>query len=113
MTEWYEELDSISKALLDQALDRLGQVDMEALPGLIAGSKRGFPHIRKLQVGGKVRLRPLLCTGPQDKRRELTFLVPAFERNGRFDPPDAVEQAERRRIEVEGAEERRRRYDRQ
>lgn len=112
MTLWYEELDHVSQALLDQALDRLEQVDADALPALFAGAKKGYPHIRKLQLGGKVRLRPLLCTGPQDKRKELTLLMPAFERNGKFDPNDAVEQADKRREEVERDETRRIPYER-
>ncbi len=64
MTPWHQGLDHVSQALLDQALDRLEQANAEALPGLLAGTKKGYPHVRKLQLGGKVRLRPLLCTGP-------------------------------------------------
>lgn len=112
MTAWTAELDHVSRALLDQALDRLEQSDAEALPRQLAGAKSGFPHIRKLQLGGRVRLRPLLCTGPQDKREELTFLVPAFERNGKFDPANAVQQADERRLAVEADETRRIPYDR-
>lgn len=112
MTPWYEGLDYVSQALLDQALDRLEQVDADALPALLAGAKKGYPHIRKLQLGGKVRLRPLLCTGPHDKREELTFLMPAFERNGKFDPTDAVQQADKRREEVESDEAKRIPYER-
>jgi hypothetical protein len=102
MTEWERELEregrnAASLALLDQALDRLEQADFEELPRMIAGTLPRYPDIRKLQLGGRVRLRPLLCTGPENKREELTFLMPAFERNWIFDPKDAVEQADRRR----------------
>lgn len=102
MTDWQKELKQEGKsgtslALLEQALDRLEQASFEELPRLVAGTRPQYPDIRKLQLGGKIRLRPLLCTGPIEKRAELTFLVPAFERNGQFDPKDAVEQADRRR----------------
>jgi hypothetical protein len=111
MTDWYRDLDETSQALLDQALDRLEQARQEDLPGLIKGTSGGR-EIRKLQVGGKIRLRPLLCTGPQDKVRELTFLMPAFERNWKFDPADAVEQAETRRRALLEDRSRRRIYER-
>jgi hypothetical protein len=102
LTEWRRKLEregveGMSLSLLDNALDQLEEVEHEALPRLIAGTWPRYPEIRKLQLGGKVRLRPLLCIGPASKRTELTFLMPAYERNGRFDPRDAPEQADRRR----------------
>jgi hypothetical protein len=103
MTEWEgglgkEGKNAASLALLDQALDRLEQADFDDLPRMIAGTLPRYPEIRKLQIGGKVRLRPLLCTGPINKREELTFVMPAYERNWQFDPKDAVEQADKRRL---------------
>ena len=75
----------------------LEEVHHSALPGLIAGTWPQHPEIRKLQLGGKVRLRPLLCTGPFDKLHELTFLIAAYERNGKYDPKGAPKKADRRR----------------
>lgn len=66
------------------------------MPGLIAGPIKHMPNIYKLQVGGKVRLRPLLCRGPVNKNAELTFLVGATERDGLFHPPGVKALAEER-----------------
>jgi hypothetical protein len=114
MKEWEEKLarQGDSLALLEQALDRLEQARPEDLPHLIAGPLSSHHELYKLQVGGKIRLRPILCRGPADKRRELTFLVPAYERNWKFDPPDAVKRAQRRLNEIKADPEKRRRYDR-
>jgi len=84
----------------DQAADRLSQASPEALPGFVAGPLIGYRHLYKLRLGGKVRLRPILCKGPIEPERELTFLVPAFERGGRIEPADALAKADRRRQEV-------------
>jgi hypothetical protein len=84
----------------EQAVDRLSQAAPESLPGIVAGPLRGHRHLYKLRLGGKVRLRPLLCKGPLEPERELTFLLPAFERDGRLHPADALAKADRRRQEI-------------
>ena len=70
------------------------------MPGLIDGPIKGYPHIYKLKIGGKVRLRPLLCKGPIDPDTELTLLFGATERDWKFDPEDAPVIAETRRLEI-------------
>ena len=70
------------------------------IPGLVEGPIRGFRHIYKLKIGGKVRLRPLLCKGPIDNENELTLLMGATERDYRYDPFNAPSTAENRRQEI-------------
>jgi len=97
---------------LDHALDRLEQAAAASLPGFFVGPLASYRHIYKLRLGGRVRLRPLLCREPIEPERELTFLIPAFERNWKLDPPDAPAKAERRRQEILFDGSRRRRYER-
>jgi hypothetical protein len=101
---WRDRLQVAQQAQLDQKLDVLARADNEMLPGLIAGPLRvkgvKYPHIYKLQIGGKVRLRPLLCRGPFDADKEITLLVGATERDGKFDPAGAPDQAVVRREEI-------------
>lgn len=86
---------------LDQALDRLEQTsNPDKLPGIFVGPVAPSRHVYKLRLGGKVRLRPMLCLGPVDNPKELTFLIGAFERNWKLDPPDAVQRADERRDEI-------------
>jgi hypothetical protein len=62
---WRRTLQKVECVLLDEKINSLRLAGVEALPGLVAGPiKEGgvkFPHIRKMQIGGKFRLRPLLC----------------------------------------------------
>ena len=101
---WRDRLAVAQRAQLDQKLTMLSGAAVDLLPGLIAGplSIKGkkYAHVYKLQIGGKVRLRPLLCKGPADPNRELTLLVGAFERGGELDPISAPQTAVERRQEV-------------
>ena len=55
----------------------------------------------KIKGGGPVRQhRFMLCRGPVDKNSEVTLLVPAFEKDGKLEPADALEQALQRGEEV-------------
>ena len=103
---WQDGLPTPQRAQLDEKLFTLeGTSDLSLLPGLIAGPIKHRPHIYKLRVGGKVRLRPLLCRGPFDPDVELTFLASATERDNVLEPPGALDIAERRRTEVISNEE--------
>ena len=115
LTEWMAQLKDKGNddyAHMEHALDRLGQAKPSDLPGILRGTTPQTRQIYKLQLGGKVRLRPLWCRGPMDKTTELTFLFPAYERNGVFDPPDAPGQAENRRLQIIGDPTKRRLYER-
>lgn len=110
-TEWRRSLQTAQQAQLDQKLDQLGQVDdPEILPDILAGT-REEKHIFKLKLGGKVRLRPMVCRGPLDQKREITLLYPAYERDWHYDPPNAPARAEQRRQEILADPSRRRLYE--
>jgi hypothetical protein len=112
MTAWRLGLQNVQRRQLDQLLDRLEQVDDPAFAArLMAGPV--VQHIYKLQVGGGVRLRPMLCFGPIDISTELTLLCPATERDGQLVPGDAPARAQLLRAEIlEHHPHRRRAFDR-
>lgn len=109
--KWRDGLPIPQRGQLDEKLNTLADTsDLTLLPGLIAGPIKYCPHIYKLQVGGKVRLRPLLCRGPFNAEEELTLLVPATERDHVLDPPGVLDTAKRRREEVMENEDYRAKY---
>lgn len=100
----------MQQAQLDQKLDQLEQVnDPALLPALLVGTSQ--IHVYKLRIGGKIRLRPMVCRGTGDPKLEITLLHPAYERDGRLDPQDAPERAEQRRQEILADPSRRKRYE--
>ncbi len=107
----------MERALLDQKIEQLEKVDdPNQLPGLLVGTgekkrKKKTPQIFKLQIGGKIRLRPMVCKGPSDPNREITLLYPALERDFKLVPRDAPERAEQRRQEILADPRRRRPYE--
>lgn len=116
LTRWRAGLQPAQRAQLDQKTLLLEQTEPENLPGLWAGpiTDRGVkcPRIYKLRIGGKVRLRPLLCRGPLARdRAALTFLAGAQERGGRFRPEGAPRRAIERRTGLISGRDRRRRYE--
>lgn len=101
LSEWRSGMPGTERALLDSKIGVLAATKNPALlPNFMVGpiSVRGrkFPEIYKLKIGGKVRLRPLLCKGPINKELDITFLFGAYERNGVFDPQDAPATATKR-----------------
>lgn len=112
ITEWRRSLQSAERALLDQHLEDLEEFDDPShLPGLFFGSRKKAPHIIKIKIGGKIRLRPMACRGPIDLNREVTILFAAVERDGKLVPTDAPERAEKRWLEIRSDQNRRRRYE--
>lgn len=102
---WRDNQQVPQRIQFDEKLDSLASAGPELLPGLIAGplrikGKGKFPHIYKLQMGGKIRLRPLLCRGTKDFNAEVTLLIGATERDGQFEPLNAPEKADSRRQEI-------------
>lgn len=100
LAAWSRSLDSKYRAMLHRRLKALEETEPSLVPGLVEGPIRGHPHIYKLKIGGKVRLRVLLCKGPIDNNKELTFLMGATERDYKWDPPNAPTIAEARRQEI-------------
>lgn len=98
---WTKGLEKKYRAMLNRKLKALeDETEPGLLPGLVDGPIRGYPHIYKLKIGGKVRLRPLLCKGPIDNDTELTLLFGATERDWKFVPENAPALAEDRRQEI-------------
>ena len=81
-----EALSRRDRAILNQKLDRLAQMDFDLARGtkLLAGPVHA--HIYKLRVFGDVMLRPMLCKGPLRPDREYTVPVGAVERDGKLRP---------------------------
>ena len=67
-------------------------------PQLLTGTKSR--NIKKLQIKGRLQLRPLLCRGPINMEQEYTFLLGAIERNYKYEPRDAIKKAETNRTNL-------------
>lgn len=99
--KWTQCLESRYRAMLNRKLKALeDETERGLLPGLIDGPLKGHPHIYKLRLGGRVRLRPMLCKGPVNNDTELTLLIGATERDSKFDPINAPVLAVARRDEI-------------
>jgi len=94
-------LTTRDRAVLNQKLDRLRQMDFDLAIGtkLLAGPIEKQRHIYKLVIHGNVMLRPLLSRGPIDPEAEYTLLLGAIERGGKL-PREAPQQAEDNRLTV-------------
>src|SRR5712691_3512216 len=94
-----EKLTTRDRAILNQKLDRLCQMDFELAVGtkLLAGPI--YKHIYKLVIHGDVMLRPMLCRGPIAINTEYTLLLGAIEKNWKL-PQNASKQAEKNRLVI-------------
>ena len=102
-----ESLSRRDRAILNQKLDRLAQMDFDLAWGtkLLAGPVHA--QIYKLRVFGDVMLRPLLCKGPKHLDREYTLLTGAVERDGKLRPAQCMVTAAANRELVQKHEHRR------
>lgn len=103
--EWYDTLNTTERALLDQKVGALQQNGPEPFRADWCGPLRA--GIWKLKIKTKRQLRLMLCKGPADKNRELTFLYPAVEKDRQLIPSNARERASERLKEIEADRERR------
>lgn len=114
ITEWRKHLQKAQRAQLDVKIKLLRQIDdPNMLPGILVGTgqknrKSKTPHIFKLQIGQKIRLRPMVCTGPPGG---ITLLLKAVELNWKLEPRNAPQMAELRRREILDDPSRRRIYE--
>ena len=97
---WCGGLQRPDLARLNRKLRMLADNGPELGPKLLAGPLKGYAHIYKIRVEGRVALRPLLCKGPIDNDHEFTLLKGASERDRKFVPPNAPDVAVARRQEV-------------
>jgi hypothetical protein len=111
LSPWYYGLQKASRARFDAALDKVklwGLDQAEASKVITPVSKQqktkknraGHALLYELRVHANPQLRPILCRGPVDRQREITFLAPATERGDRLEPKNAVEVAIKRYQEV-------------
>jgi hypothetical protein len=95
---WVKE-DRLSKrdrAILNQKLDRLVQIDFSLAIGMKLLAGPVAKHIYKLRAKGDVQLRPMLCRGPISDETEYTLLQGAVETGGKL-PKRVQEQAGKNR----------------
>jgi hypothetical protein len=97
---WSEGLQKPDLARLNRKLKMLEDNGPNLGTGLLAGPIKGYAHIYKLKINGRVALRPLLCKGPIDNEREFTLLMGAFEIGSAWQPPNARSEAVTRRDTV-------------
>jgi hypothetical protein len=89
ITEWRKHLQKDQRAQLDVKIGLLLRADdLDMLPRILVGTgqknrKSKTPHIFKLQIGGKIRLRPMVCTGPPGG---VTLLLKAVELDYKLEP---------------------------
>lgn len=88
---WWKGLQKAQRGQLLGMIDLLRMADADLAQGLIDGTAES--GVFKLKVGGKVRLRPLLCRGPVDASQEVTFLLGATERDFQLVPRGAEAKA--------------------
>lgn len=111
ISSWRLRLQNAQRNQLDQFLDRLEATDEPTLAQkMMAGPI--VQDIYKLQIGGRVRLRPMACFGPADPNDEITLLCPATERDGKLEPASAPATAQLNRKEIINDPARRRRLER-
>jgi hypothetical protein len=83
---------------LDSKIDLLARVGDSLPPKLLHRTR--CRHIMHLVVNGEVALRPMLCRGPFDPRREFTFLFGTTERDRKLVQRDAPKRAEQNRNDL-------------
>ncbi len=88
------------RAVLNQKLDRLSQVDFRlAIETKMLAGPIHASHIYKLVIHGNVMLRPMLCRGPLHVPSEYTLLLGAVETGGKL-PRGSKERAAQNRLTV-------------
>ena len=94
-----DSLQSSERARLIARIDVLQENGFDIL-GTNMLTDTAVPQIKELRVNGRVAVRLLLCRGPGDPETEATLLYGAFERDNRYVPQNALDIADRRRVEV-------------
>lgn len=97
--DWYDSLHVEEEAEFILKIKMLRQNGPDEFKSTWCGSIRD--GIWKLKIKKRRQWRLMLCKGPTDKNRELTFLYEAIEKGGKLKPKDAVDRAIERRREVE------------
>jgi hypothetical protein len=83
---------------MNQRIDLLEKNGHELCPRL-GTNLRGFPHLYKIKVNGRVAARLFFCKGPIDMDVEYTFLLGEFEKDDKL-PDGTLETADAYRQEI-------------
>lgn len=97
IAKWTKKLAKTRRAKLKAKLDVIRRVGLDASNELLADIGN---HLYKLKVGGSPQLRPILCRGVVDNNSEFTILIGAKEKDGNYEPFDAIDRARKRRAEL-------------
>ena len=91
---WLNGLPKLAKAKVNALIGRLEVVDQLGMPEvrMLHGECDGLMELRR--EAGNVQYRPICCYGPG--RGEVTILLGAIEKGGKFVPPNACEIAQAR-----------------
>lgn len=85
--EWTTGLENVQRGKLNEKLDKLYLYGDILHPEMLTGTS--VPGIKKIRGRGNVQLRPLLCNGPIDVKKEYTLLMGAKEIGSKWVPKDA------------------------
>jgi len=96
--EWTLGLEKPHRAKLNERLDKLAIYGDVLHPEMLSGTE--VPGIKKIRCRGNVQLRPLLCNGPINIKREYTLLMGAKEVGSKWVPRNAPSQADKKKTEV-------------
>lgn len=95
---WTDGLEKPQRGKLDEKIDKLALYGDQLYPEMLTGT--GVPGIQKLRGRGNVQLRPLLCTGPINIKKEFTLLMGAKEVGNKWEPKGAPSIAKIKKEEV-------------
>jgi len=95
---WTQKLQKKERAKLNAKLDMLEKHGSDLPPGLLSDTK--FSHIKEIVIKGQVAVRLMVCRGPIDNNKEFTLLFGAIEKDRKYIPRDALQQAETRRQKI-------------
>lgn len=86
--KWSEKLQKNQRAKLNEKLDKLRLSGDELMPETLTGTS--IAGIKKLRIRCQnVQLRPLVCNGPINSKKEFTLLLGATERDNKLNPLNA------------------------
>jgi hypothetical protein len=97
---WSRGLQKPELAKLNRRLKLLEDNGPALAPQILAGPIKGYPHIYKLRMNGRIAVRPLLCKGPVNNDAEFTLLKGALEVGNNWVPSSAPGEAVTRRGQV-------------
>src|SRR5688572_11702017 len=98
--EWCGTLQKRELAKVNARIDMLEEYGPNLAPKILAGPIKGWRHIYKLTINGRIAVRPLLCKGTEKPNDEFTLLIGAFEVGGEWKPANAPSEADLRREAV-------------